>query len=113
MKTLAWKAWYVGGRSFCSEGTTWEELPDDGMLGLVVVFDEVAEPSLTRMHRFVSGTDLYWMVDILGEPTICQGQHEDKPETRYPGAVIKRGAWTSDEEMAKVNEQMAQYARNL
>jgi hypothetical protein len=112
MDILAWKAWYSGGRAFCSTGTDWADLPDEGVLGIVVVFDEVS-PAGTRLHRFVSGTDLYWMVDILGHPTICQGSHDDKPERRYPGASIKKGVWTSDEEMARVNDEMANHARNL
>ena len=109
MDILAWKAWYSGGRAFCSTGTDWADLPDEGVLGIVVVLDEFGPASDNRLHKFVSGSDLYWMVDLLGHPTICQGSHEDKPEKRYPGAIIKKGVWTSDEEMQRVNIEMAEW----
>jgi hypothetical protein len=54
----------------------------------------------------VSGSDLYWACEIDGHWTICQGAHEDQPLKRYPGAIIKHGAWTSDEEMQRVNDEM-------
>jgi hypothetical protein len=108
MQVIAWKAWYRGGVAYCSTGKTWAELPDDGLLGIVVLFDDLS-PSGERLHRFISGSDLYWMVELEGRITICQGQHEDRPEKRYPGAVIKRGAWTSDEEMQRVNAEMARW----
>lgn len=113
MRTFAWKAWYTGGRAFCSDGTDWADLPDDGVLGIVVVFDEVSQPSGERFRRLVSGSDLYWMVDLLGSPTICQGAHEDRPDKRYPGAMIKRGTWTSDEDMQRVNAEMAVWGKHL
>ena len=105
---IAWKAWYRGGRAFCSTGTTFAELPDDGALGFVVLFDEISGPSGMHFKKQYSGGDLYWLVDILGKLTLCQGSHDDQPEKRYPGAIIKRGAWTSDQEMQLVNAQMAQ-----
>jgi hypothetical protein len=109
MRMTAWKAWYRGGSSYCSSGVDWADLPDDGLLGIVIVFDEFAPGTTTRLRRIVSGSDLYWMVDLLGRPTICQGSHEDKPEKRYPGASIKKGVWTSDEEMQRVNAEMAEW----
>lgn len=108
MKMIAWKAWYAGGRAYCSTGTRWVDLPDDGVLGFVVLFDHVS-PQDERYRRFVSGSDLYWMVEIEGDQTLCQGSHEDKPAERYPGASIKRGRWTSDEEMWRVNQEMAEW----
>jgi hypothetical protein len=106
MDVLAWKAWYRGGQAFCSTGREWSELPADGVLGVVVVFDDRCPSSGVQLRRMVSGTDLYWACEIDGHFTICQGSHEDRPEKRYPGASIKRGAWTSDEEMQRVNEEM-------
>ena len=106
MDVIAWKAWYRGGQAYCSPGTTWEDLPDEGVLGVMIAFDEFAPRSETRLRRQMSGSDLYWSCELLGKFTLCQGQHEDKPEKRYPGCSIKRGAWTSDEEMQRVNDDM-------
>jgi hypothetical protein len=103
---LAWKAWYRGGQAFCSTGREWDELPDEGVLGIVVLFDETGPGSNIPLRRMVSGSDLYWACEIDGHWTICQGAHEDRPEKRYPGAIIKRGVWTSDEEMQRVNDEM-------
>lgn len=102
MKMIAWKAWYRGGEAYCSAGCRWEDLPEEGVLGVSILFDN-------DNRRFMTGSDHYWMVDILGEPTLCQGLHDDKPAKRYPGASIKRGVWTSDEEMQTVMGKMADW----
>lgn len=99
MRMVAWKAWYKGGRAYCSGEVLWAELPDDEALGFVVLFDN-------GERRMVSGSDLYWMVELEGDLTICQGFHDDHVDKRYPGAVLKKGAWTSDAEMRRVNDEM-------
>jgi hypothetical protein len=103
---LTWKAWYRGGQAYCATGHEWADLPDDGVLGVVVVFDEKSPGTEVQLRRFVSGSDLYWACEIDGHFTICQGAWEDKPHKRYPGAEIKKGVWTSDEEMQRVNDEM-------
>lgn len=102
MDVVAWKAWYRGGQSFCSPGTEWEDLPNEGVIAVAIRFDN-------GMHRVMTGSDYYWMVEILGKTTFCQGLHEDKPAERYPGASIKRGVWTSDEEMQQILQEMADW----
>jgi len=109
MKMIGWKAWYRGGRVFCSTGVDPSELPDDEMLGVMVAFDKKTPDGAQHYCRQLSGTDLYWYVEIEGEPTWCHGAHEDRPEKRYPGAVIIRGIWTTDEEMQRVNAKMAEW----
>jgi hypothetical protein len=106
MDVLVWKAWYRDGKAFCSTGTKWAELPDEGVLGVVIVFDEISPGTEVRQRRMMAGSDLYWACEIGEHWTLCEGSHEDRPEERYPGAVIKRGVWTSDEEMQRVNEEM-------
>lgn len=108
MKVIAWKAWFAGGVVFCSDGVTWDELPDDGMLGLVTVFDERNTANGIRLKRHVDGCDWYWQAPGLdGEPIF--GYSDDDPDEirdRYPGAVVKRGKWTSDPEMSRVIDEM-------
>lgn len=102
MDMIAWKAWFSGGRSWCSSGTPWEDLPEEGVIGVVIVFDD-------GTRRNMTGSDMYWMVELLGKPTLCQGLHDDRPAERYPGASIKRGVWTSDEEMRRVLHEMGEW----
>jgi hypothetical protein len=106
MEVIAWKAWYRGGQAYCSTGREWADLPDDGVLAVVVIFDESCPTSGVVLRRMISGTDLYWVCEIDGHRTFCQGAHEDFPAKRYPSAIIKKGVWTSDEEMQRVNEEM-------
>ena len=103
MNVIAWKAWYRGGQAFCSAGSEWADLPEEGVLGVAMLFDN------TGNRRFMTGSDFYWMVEILGKTTLCQGLHEDKPAKRYPGASIKEGVWTSDEEMQQVMAKMGEW----
>ena len=107
MNVISWKAWYRGGQAYCSTGREWADLPDDGVLAVVVIFDEYS--GKVQLRRMISGTDFYWTCEIDGHETFCQGAHDDFPEHRYPGAIIKRGVWTSDEEMQRVNEEMANW----
>jgi len=99
MKMIGWKAWYRGGQAWCSNGTAWADLPDEGVIGVKILFDDGTSRNMT-------GSDFYWMADILGVPTLCQGLHDDRPAERYPGASIKLGVWTTDAEMRSVLEQM-------
>ena len=102
MKVTAWKAWYSGGRSFCHEGYKWADLPDEGVIGVMIVYDD-------ETRRNMTGSDFYWVAEIMGVPTFCQGLHDDYPERRYPGAIIKIGVWTTDEEMRHVLGKMGEY----
>ena len=102
MNVMAWKAWYRGGQAYCSTGYDWADLPGEGVVGVVIVFDD-------GTRRNMTGSDFYWMADILGVPTLCQGLHDDKPAERYPGASIKMGVWTTDDEMRHVLGKMGDW----
>ena len=102
MNVVAWKAWYRGGQAFCSAGSEWADLPDEGVIGVTIVYSD-------ETRRFMTGSDFYWVADIMGKATFCQGLHDDFPERRYPGAIIKKGVWTTDEEMRLVLEKMGDY----
>ena len=102
MNMTAWKAWYIDGQAWCSAGTDWADLPKEGVIGVTIVFDD-------DTRRFMTGSDFYWLTELLGKPTLCQGLHDDYPKRRYPGASIKRGVWTSDEEMRHVLEKMGDW----
>lgn len=102
MNVVAWKAWYRGGVAYCSDGYKWEDLPDEGVIGVTIVYDD-------DTRRFMTGSDFYWQAAILGVLTLCQGLHDDRPAERYPGASIKMGVWTTDAEMRHVLEKMGSW----
>lgn len=111
MRVIAWKAWFAGGAAYCSSGTRWEELPSDGMLGVVTVFDERHTGTGERLRRVINGRDWYWTAPAPDGETIY-GYSDDDPEEirdRYPGAVLVRGKWTSDPEMARVSLEMQEW----
>lgn len=111
MRVIAWKVWYYGGAAFCSDSVTWAELPDDGVLGIVTVFDERNPHNGERFRRVIDGRDWYWKAPgPEGEPIF--GFSDDDPTEildRYPGASLKRGKWTSDPEMSRVNREMQEW----
>lgn len=92
---MRWRIWYDGGRFFDSESMSWEELPEDGVQ-LVVVY-------LPKGQRHISGCDFYFKADgdILGG----NSDSEVSIRRRYSGAVIKRGRWTSDEEIGRIKQE--------
>lgn len=105
LRMLAWKAWFRGGRAWCSDGTDARELPLDECLGVKVYLSDGTKRNLT-------GTDWYWYCEILGQPTWCQAYRDeyrsaDEILAKYPGAHVIEGCWTNDGEMRRVNEEMA------
>lgn len=94
--SIKWTVWYDGGRRFDSSDTRWEDLPDDGVLYVAV--------KRTQGYMGLCGSDYYFK---SGE---IVGMNNDPPEdtlARYPGAVLKRGRWTTEDEMRDV-ETLAQ-----
>ena len=99
MRCVGWKAWYIGGRKYDSSRTAWADLPDDEVILIQLYFDKRGERSRLPYRRVFLGDDYFWHKppDVWGS---CR--HADMtPEQiieRYPGAIIKRGKWTSDDE---------------
>jgi hypothetical protein len=99
-RIIGWRAWYTGGRTFDSATTEWEDLPDDGVV-LIMLYQDVRDSSNFFLRRGMSGADYYFKSgDIYGS-----GFHDDEIPRRYPGASIKRGKWTTEEEMYAVTEE--------
>lgn len=99
MRVAAWKVWYAdGSRHVGTTPEAWAELPADGVLVVMLYYDEHAEtPPHVRLRRIMQGNDSYWLQP--GEPDHIYGQSNDPPgaiRERYPGAMVKLGRWADD-----------------
>lgn len=96
---IGWKAWFTEGRTFTSKDSNWEDLPNDGVLAVLVFEGGI-------YTRYADGQDYYFM----HEGTICC--NNDTLETnkkRYPDVKnFKRGKWTSDENMKRIQQEARQ-----
>jgi len=112
MRVMAVHWWYTNGRSGTFECQTdadfisqWAALPDDGVLAFKFWFDA---KNPTRLGQNLNGNDWYWL-----QPTdngVLFGHSDDTQDeilARYPGAILKRGQWTTADEMQTVVAQQA------
>ena len=100
MNVVGWRAWYLGGRAFDSKTNTWADLPDDGVIQIYLFMDTRDQTTRLPYRRGMAGSDFYWHVAGEGVYGCCDAS-EMKPDEilkRYPGALIKRGRWVSQEE---------------
>lgn len=109
---MFWKIWYKGGVSY--EGSTeedWAALPDDGVLNIGIRFgrDEYG----IMLGEFVSGSDWYWMHEgkIYQSGTSSDTPGEWLPHNAPNGAVLKKGRWTTEEELAAVDAAMLEWVK--
>ena len=108
---LDWRAYYRGGMVCCADGTGPADLPRDNCLGVAILLDDGGVSPVTP-KRLMVGSDWYWLAIVDGGAVWCEGDRAEYPtqadiEKRYPGAVVIRGHWTSDEEMRKTQQLMA------
>lgn len=89
---MRFRAWYTEGRVYEGHGyDDWCALPDDGVLTVMLYHAD-------GTRRVEQGNDYYWAT-----PDGIYGHSDDQQiEDRYPGASVKRGKWTTDEEMGHV-----------
>lgn len=103
MALVGWRAYFADGARYDSRGTAPEELPTDGVLGIVKY-----KPERTRAGKpyreILSGYDHYfwWRGEWFGN-----SDPSDEIERRYPGALILRGKWVTNAEMKRVQADMA------
>jgi hypothetical protein len=97
---VSWRAWYTGGRTFEGGSQDWSKLPDDGVLAVKVFFSD-------GFSRQCSGNDWYGLLVLSpDEWSIIHNNNTDNLE-RYPNALWKRGMWTSETEMERVNRELS------
>ena len=93
---VEWRAWYTSEREFASDDCEWRALPDDGVLAISLTWDGGSQAIYGFDHYFhVPGTDLY-------------AGNDDPPamiRERYPGAIIKRGQWTTPQRWREIKRE--------
>ena len=95
------KAYYTDDRVF--ENPEWDDLPDTGVLGFVLLIDSSTAPPWKKR---VDGSDWYWIEDgmVVGGPTHDEwGKWVDPPEGVDDP---KRGEAVSDDEWESVSSMM-------
>lgn len=101
---MQWRAYYSGGRRYTSREHAPEDLPRDGVLGIVKYLDRRTRGGV-QYRQILSGDDHYFW--WRGE-WFCNNDPPDEIERRFPGAMILRGKWTLSGEMDRVQAEMAE-----
>lgn len=109
---IGWKAWFVGESqtnliTYESSDTSWDELPADGCLG-VVLFESTLRPDGCYTKQPLAGYDWYFKAgDVYG----CDNSNrlyeaESDIAKRYPNAHIIRGMWTTHDFHLRVQNEI-------
>lgn len=87
---IGFRVWYEGDRVFDSKTTVWEDLPDDGLIIVMLYENKRLKSGNGHYRRVCSNKSFYWTVP----PNILDVFYDDEnPVVRYPGAIAKRGKW--------------------
>lgn len=95
MKVIGWRTWYADGKKYNSKDMRWNDLPDDGVLVIMLYFDN-------KTRRIMDGSSWYFRVKDKSGGFIY-GENDDSPEEnrkRYGESIsLKRGKWTTEKIM--------------
>lgn len=109
MKVIGWRVWYAEGKKYDSVSTKWKDLPDDGVLIIVLYFDG-KRPDGKPLRRINSGVDWYFRAKGLKE--FIYGQNNDTPEEnkkRYGADILlKQGKWTDEPTMYQAEKEASE-----
>ena len=103
---IGWKIWYTDDRIFSSLDTKWEELPDDGVLFLVLYRDKtymdngVEKRYRTRLHAYD------WYGSDGDQMFMGNNDTLERNKKRYPELIFKEGMWVSDDEFQKIEQHI-------
>ena len=91
---VGWRVWYDGGRTFDSRTMQWADLPDDGLQVMVVYY-------ANGNRSMESGNDIYFEAPGKSGGLIYGSSLEPKRHilVRYPKAIVKKGRWTTYQEI--------------
>lgn len=109
---MNWRIWYKGNIKI--DGVTsedWANAPDDEVIGIVVRFgnDKYGSP----LNEWIYGSDWYWMYDnnISHSGTSSDTPEEWLPHNAPEGAALKKGRWTSEEELVLIDAEMNEWIK--
>lgn len=93
---VGWRAWYTEERRFSSADTDWTELPVDGVLVIVVYYDDGDRKHFDHREWYFHepGTDFFAATDRLEQAYV-----------RYPDVDFKRGKWTDQETFESARQE--------
>lgn len=104
MKVIGWRAWYANGSEYDSAVTRWEDLPDDGVLVVMLYFDD-------KTRRIMDSSDWYFRIRHKSGDFIY-GENNGSPEEnkkRYGESIsLKRGKWTTEKLMRDSQKEAMQ-----
>lgn len=109
MKVKAWKAWYTKHRVYQSSIHTWEELPKEGTLFLLVIFDEKTAAGIPYREIIHGNRRYFKAIGSSGEPfykgSLWQeskllSTYDTKPEW------IKEGIYDDDETIELIRQEV-------
>lgn len=103
MKVIGWRAYRIGGEVFNSRVSTWQSIPHDGWAIFMLFLDKVNESNQKHLKRLMQGDDHYFKAgEVYGSSS---GSTIEEILKRYPSAIVKLGKWTTDQEIAEINER--------
>ena len=96
MTVTGWRAYYDDGREYDSESDAWVDIPDDGLLILVLFLDRWSGEGTVQHRTTLDGEDWYFHepgTNLFG----ANSDPREMNERRYPNCVFKRGKWAEDD----------------
>lgn len=101
MKVIGWRAWYADGSKYDSVTIEWEDLPNDGVIVVVLYFDN-------KTRRIMDGSSWYFRARHESGDFIY-GENDGSPEEnkkRYGESILlKRGKWTTEKIMYALQKE--------
>lgn len=98
-RITGWRAYFADGQILTSKTVrNWTDIPDDGMVGLVIFFSNGTKRRLT-------GGD-YFFLNLQEDKYGADGGKLLDLALKYPGAFLVRGKLTDDERMKAIEARM-------
>lgn len=102
LPVAGWRVWYADGAVYDSRSSAWEDLPELGVV-VVVVYHAAFTAGGTRYRKMLDGGDWYWPFARSGT-TDERGAWVDPPRGVAP-ELLKRGVWVSDLEFDLITQK--------
>jgi hypothetical protein len=95
-EVIGWRVWYERD-VYDSKKHGLSDLPDDGLQKMRLYYCD-------GRQRDLSGADYYWIAE--NETGMIYATDSNPPDPmRYPGAIVIRGKWTSEENLYRIEQE--------